>query len=338
MVVTISRSSAPAKTIPRCIQTHGHAYVCQLIPFYLKLSSFPAGFVAPWALCSMQSTATTELLMITKLSNCEEAPVTTRSHTLLPTIVLAAMWRVKPPAWLSAGFALFLSVEGVAGQGTFQNLDFESAIIPSGTQPGSIVPISSALPGWSVSYSSPSGTIQATDVVYDGLSLGGAFVSIGDRFPGGIPQGNYSVCLFAGGLHNDTSSTISQTGLVPTGTVSFQVAIGWLFAAPIITLGGQTVSMVPLATYGLYGADVSSFAGKVETLSITEPPPAGLPPPSMAYIDDIRFVTIPEPSIFALFALGVLLVTKRLLLKEPSSPELTATVHYPRRTHFPQHF
>ena len=281
----------------------------------------------------MRSKTTTELLMIMKLSNCEEAPVTTRSHTLLPTIVLAAMWRVKPPAWLSAGFALFLSVEGVAGQGTFQNLDFESAIIPSGTQPGSIVPISSALPGWSVSYSNQGGT--ATTIWYDSASLGGAFVSINDRAP--LP-GKYSVVLFAGGMGNDTSSTISQTGLVPTGTVSFQVAISWLFAAPIITLGGQTVSMVPLATYGLYGADVSSFAGKVETLSITEPPPAGLPPPSMAYIDDIRFVTIPEPSIFALFALGVLLVTKRLLLKEPSSPELTATVHYPRRTHFPQHF
>jgi len=252
----------------------------------------------------MRSKTTTELLMIMKLSNCEEAPVTTRSHTLLPTIVLAAMWRVKPPAWLSAGFALFLSVEGVAGQGTFQNLDFESAIIPSGTQPGSIVPISSALPGWSVSYSSPSGTIQATDVVYDGLSLGGAFVSIGDRFPGGIPQGNYSVCLFAGGLHNDTSSTISQTGLVPTGTVSFQVAIGWLFAAPIITLGGQTISS---------GSDISSFAGKVETLSITEPPP--LPPyvaPSYAVIDDIRFDTVPEPSIFTLFAVGALLIGRRV--------------------------
>jgi hypothetical protein len=95
--------------------------------------------------------------------------------------------------------------------------------------------------------------------------------------------------------------------------------MSWFYAAPVITLGGQRVSMEPLQplqtfpSYTLYGGDVSSFAGQVAALSITEPPPAyGLIPPSFVFLDDIRFVTIPEPSFIALFALGALLIGSRV--------------------------
>jgi hypothetical protein len=119
-------------------------------------------------------------------------------------------------------------------------------------------------------------------------------------------------------MFNDTSSIIGQTGLVPSGTMSLQVKMSWFYAAPVITLGGQTVSMVPLATfpsYTLYGGDVSSFAGQVATLIITEPPPAyGLIPPSYVFLDDIVLSpqVVPEPSIFALSALGALLLGWRV--------------------------
>ena len=44
---------------------------------------------------------------------------------------------VQRPAWLAGGFALLLSAAGATGQGTFQNLGFESARV-SGYAPGGV--------------------------------------------------------------------------------------------------------------------------------------------------------------------------------------------------------
>jgi len=75
--------------------------------------------------------------------------------------------------------------------------------------------------------------------------------------------------------------------------------------------------MLPMTTfpsYTLYGGDISSFAGQVATLSVTEAAPAhGLPYPSYLFLDDIRFVTIPEPRFSALCVLGSLLIGMRVL-------------------------
>ena len=113
------------------------------------------------------------------------------------------------------------------------------------------------------------------------------------------------------------SSTISQSGLVPNDTMSLQVKMSWYSVAPVVILGGRTVNMVPLQTftnYTLYGGNISSFAGQVATLSVTEAAPAhGLPYPSYLFLDDIRFVTIPEPSFSALCVLGSLLIGMRVL-------------------------
>jgi hypothetical protein len=279
--------------------------------------------VAHDVLILRESKATTELLMITRLSDYEEAPVTTRNHILRPSLILAAIWRFKHLGWLSAGLALLLSAAGAEGQGSFQNLDFESANLAgySPTPPGgpaTSVPISDGLPNWSAYFSSVSGgTFQLDGVWYDAQSLGGAAISVVDNKSSLRPpiQGNYDVLLSGGGGFNDTSTTISQTGLVPSDTMSLQVTMQWSHIAPVITLGGLTVNMVPLQTfanYTLYGGDISSFAGLVETLSFTEPPPpSGMTPPSFLYLDDIVFSpqVVPEPSIFALFALGAIFIS-----------------------------
>jgi hypothetical protein len=94
---------------------------------------------------------------------------------------------------------------GAAGQGTFQNLDFESANLagypaPILGQAATSVPVSDGLPNWSPSFSGTSeGIIQLNQVWYDGLSLGGAAISVVDsKWPGGESpsltpiQGNYS--------------------------------------------------------------------------------------------------------------------------------------------------
>ena len=67
--------------------------------------------------------------MITNMSDYEEAPVPTRHHTLRPAFVLAAIWRFQHSALLAAGLAVLVSAAGAAGQGTFHNLDFESAVL-----------------------------------------------------------------------------------------------------------------------------------------------------------------------------------------------------------------
>ena len=216
--------------------------------------------------------------------------------------------------------ALITTDNRIYSQG-FINLNFESANIPGSTEVGSLVPISAGLPGWSGYYISSASTDQETQVAYDGISIGGAVISILDinaaqYGPNFNPiEGRYSAALFGeGGV--PVSTMISQTGLVPGGTMSLR-AKWWSTVDPVVTLGGQTVNMVPLETfptYTLYGGDISSFAGKVVTLSFTEPPPAQ-GSPSMLVLDNILFSNqaVPEAGVFGLWALGAWMVGGRVV-------------------------
>jgi hypothetical protein len=212
--------------------------------------------------------------------------------------------------------ALLASSAGIYAQGTFQNLDFESANIPNATQPGSLVPVGMALPGWSVNVGSVSNGIVT--IPYDSISLGGALISVLDTNAGlgFVPlQGKYTAALFGG---SSTAATIDQTGLVPIGSQSLQLAVYSVGAPFVVMLGGQTINMVPLsqvtrtgfpASYTIYGGDISSsLAGQMEQLSISELTPAGTPP-SELFLDDIIFSPsmVPEPSTFGLFCIGGLL-------------------------------
>jgi hypothetical protein len=204
----------------------------------------------------------------------------------------------------------------------FVNLNFESANL-SGYSPGNEnVPVTAALPGWTSSLYYPgSGTIvPSTYAAYDIISAGGALVSINDVNTGNgfVPlQGTYSAMLFGGGGNNLNlaSASLSQTAVVPAGTESLQMQIGNYGDSFVVTLGGQTINMVPLAvypTYTEYGGDVSTFAGLREALSITEPAPAGTPP-SILELDNIQFLTspVPEPGTLALLVAGAALLGLR---------------------------
>jgi hypothetical protein len=111
---------------------------------------------------------------------------------------------------------------------------------------------------------------------------------------------------------------------VPAGTQSL-LFDGYVSGAPfIVTLGGQTVAMTPLATfahYTLWGGEIpSSFAGQTETLSFIEPPATGVQP-SMFELDNISFSTqsVPEPNPLALTGAGALLFAlyRRFAPKRP---------------------
>jgi hypothetical protein len=197
-------------------------------------------------------------------------------------------------------------------QGGFQNLSFEGANIPPSTPIGSSVSTTAALPGWNAYNIFNTQTGQVAVVTYDGISFGGAIISVIDTSAGfgfNPIQGTYSALLFSGGPN---MSSISQSKLVPTGTESLEADISWSGVAPIVAVNGQVISMVPLAvfsSYTMYGGDISSFAGLPATLAFTEPAPASMPP-SWAEIDAIQFSTqpIPEPGAFGLFGLGAVVV------------------------------
>ena len=210
----------------------------------------------------------------------------------------------RRPACLVSGLALLLSAADGLAQGSFQNLNFESAIIPSGTQPGAILSFGDAFPGWT----------GAGYVVYDGMSLGGPLTCIIDRsnvwatlgLNGNIAkplQGRYSPYLFGGwqpGINGGfvpTATTLSQTGRVPDGAVAILVDV-YAWNGFSVSLGGQTLIMMPVQggpfSSTVYRGDVSAFAGQTAQLSITVP---ALPYPSIdpngLLVDDIKFITIP---------------------------------------------
>jgi hypothetical protein len=207
-----------------------------------------------------------------------------------------------------------------SAQGTFQNLDFESANIPVSTPSRTLVSIAEEFPGWSASYTSGGVTLSATQVTYDGISTGSAAISIVDSSAATVIQGNYSAFLFAGGngpgvggIDGDAySPTLSQTGAIPSGTESVLMDVGTHTTVPSVSIDGQSIDMVPLQAfvhYTLFGGNVSSFAGTVGTLSITEPfEPSGAF--ADAEIDNISFsptAFVPEPNPLALTAIGGLL-------------------------------
>ena len=181
----------------------------------------------------------------------------------------------------------------VGGAQGFVNLDFEDANV-AGYSPGSMIPTADAFPGWSVG---------ASTAGYDLIPLGSFAISIIDsNAPAFVLQGNYSAFLFGA---NGIAAEISQTGLVPNGTESLQMDV-YSFYNFIVTLGGQTLNMIPLSTNStsiVYGADISAFAGQNATLSLIAPPVAN---PNGVEFDSIVFSSqsVPEPSEFGLFALG----------------------------------
>lgn len=205
---------------------------------------------------------------------------------------------------------------GVYAQGSFQNLNFEAANV-SGYSPGNVIPVGRALPGWSVDFSPGFGQVW-----YDGISLGGAMISVCDSNTPGLGrsatlQGRYSAILFGGAFG---PSTISQTGLVPSTARSLQMYVGNISSTMFtVSLGGIQLNMVTLATYPaytLYGGDISSLAGQIASLNLTTPLP-GLHPPSWFQVDSIVFSpqVVPEPAPFALWACGLLILGLRFLMR-----------------------
>ncbi|SRR6266496_5903569 len=206
-------------------------------------------------------------------------------------------------------FSCIHAIHSVKAQGNFQNLDFEAAsltAIPAG-QFGGAVSSTAAIPGWIAFI----GSNQATEILHNNYTLGNASIDIlgpnwgvGD----GIIEGRYTVVLQPGFVPFSSEivgASISQIGFVPAGALSIQLK-ALAFSSFAVSLDGQYLSLIPLATgpnYTLYGADISSYGGKVAELAITALPANN----TTIFVDSIAFssLPVPEPGTLVLFGFGL---------------------------------
>jgi hypothetical protein len=103
-------------------------------------------------------------------------------------------------------------------------------------------------------------------------------------------DGNYSIELYGG--REDIS--LSQTGLIPAGTQSLLFEGSWFSEGPDpnVSIGNDNLTLFPVGQ-GLYGANVSAWAGQAEELKFTVRWDYG-----PYFFDDISFSpgAVPEPS------------------------------------------
>jgi hypothetical protein len=178
------------------------------------------------------------------------------------------------------------------------------------------------------------GGVQQFVAVYNGLFLDTAGFSIIDGGftnpfgePGGLIQGNFTAVLMSGitGVLQPADATLAQTGLVPAGTESlrFRAHLDNLSSSDTfsVALGGQTLSLIPLqagANFIIYEADIHTWAGQTAELDFTCIAQRPHHSDTYLYLDSIQFstVTVPEPGVFGLSALGALLLGWRGLWRQ----------------------
>ena len=195
---------------------------------------------------------------------------------------------------------MFIGTGVTFAQG-FMNLDFEGANL-SGYSPGSSVPTNNAIPNW-IAYDNAGTPEPNINYVNARASLGGVEIITNNPI-----QGDYYIYLSAGRIGQIGTIPIDAESLIFWGNYSAGGVGGNIDR---ISFGGQTLTVIELgetANYNIYGIDVSAFAGDSAQLLFSAIPGFGSPPPFA--IDNIQFSSspTPEPSEFALGALGALLL------------------------------
>jgi hypothetical protein len=190
-------------------------------------------------------------------------------------------------------FAVIGFVGSARSQGTFQNLDFESARLVFDPE----LRTTNALPGWAAF----SGTDQLFTIPYNffiGIPTVGLYGSNSS-----VISGEFSVSLY-----NDGS--ISQNGLVPADAASLLLKVrnNDSFSL-VVSLAGQSLPYIAISNgpnYTLYGADVSGFGGQAVALTLQSA--------REVFLDDIEFSpqAIPEPSTLVFCCLGAFFAASHL--------------------------
>jgi hypothetical protein len=205
----------------------------------------------------------------------------------------------------------------VSAQGTFQNLNFESAdlaSIPPG-QSGGEEPLLSAIPSWTGYL----GNVQISECLQNNYTLGTASIDIfgpqWQRNGPGIIEGNYTIMLQAGVTAGPVNTSIAQSGEIPANAGSLQFRAWELYGANSfsVSFAGNSLSIFLLGTgqspsgqpYDIYGANISQFEGQIGQLEFTSV--YNSTDPSLL-LDDIAFSpqSIPEPSPLVLTEVGAI--------------------------------
>jgi hypothetical protein len=182
-------------------------------------------------------------------------------------------------------------------QGTFGNLGFESAVImpdPASPYYPEGVYASNAIPGWTAYI----GGVPQTDIIYNDISLGGAWISLhgpGSSQP--ILSGTYSLLLQPSTVGPPISVGVAQTGRIPQNAESLTFYGTGVYT---VTFAGQPIPLVILAStpdYEIFAGDISSFANQTGELRFQ----------GGGMLDNIVFSSqpVPEPSVLGIFGLGV---------------------------------
>jgi len=205
-------------------------------------------------------------------------------------------------------FALPISV-GLAEP--FQNLNFENSNVPYASNASAIVSAADAFPGWTVRETN---TVLTT-VPYNAFLSPGANVALNSLGPTGHGALEGLFNAYLNGWYSSDCS-IAQFGTVPAGadTLYFRAGGGWSVEALTLTFDGHVLTPVvveglPNVAWGALEADVSAFAGLTGELRFTirdVQAPEGQWLFSNFYLDDIQFVPVPEPHVWALFGLGAI--------------------------------
>ena len=128
-----------------------------------------------------------------------------------------------------------------------------------------------------------------------------------------IIQGQYCVLLWGAfnyPTNDNGTAAIGQTGQIP---VSAQSLVFWGYAGGLqATFNGQPLNFLGIGStnnYTIYAANISAYAGQTGQLLLSDPYYTGTQG-GPAVIDNIQFSSspVPEPSEFALAALGTLLL------------------------------
>jgi hypothetical protein len=206
-----------------------------------------------------------------------------------------------------AAFALWGA--NAFAQGTFQNLDFELAQYPVTAPGASMAYITNALPGWN-GYISGN---QTAFVVYNDTVLDAAGIMFNDGLDTQYAlyhpyHGTAHIVIRSGDPRagaDPGDAALAQIGLVPLNARSLRfVGAG---AVPVVTLNAIQLQLADLGLapgstfYHQYAADISSFAGTTAELRFATAQP------TYYYLDFVQFsaTAIPEPSTWALFAVGL---------------------------------
>ena len=214
-------------------------------------------------------------------------------------------------------FSLAASGLNALAQGTFQNLDFESAVLVPipGDQFGR-VQFAPAFPGWIGNIDTDAETLA----LYNNMYLSSTGIGIHGQ---GSPQtfgttrisGNYTAMIQSGMKVSSfplvpAVASLSQTATIPANAASlrFSAIAYWPFE---VSLNDTPLSLTPVGglpgIYTVYGVNIPSYAGTTAKLKFTalhNPSPSLV---STLFLDDILFSTqpIPEPGAGSIFLLGL---------------------------------